>query len=180
MGTRRIRLKNVDKYLICDAKDYGRLSAYRWYARWNRSGGNCYAVAFVANARGSLRNLYAHRVVMNAQTGQMCDHINHNSLDCRRSNLRFSDHRTNARNAVKARKSNRTSEYKGVSLVVNRDGSLQCWRARIHIYGKTRNIGSFPTERKAARAYDREAVRLFGEFARPNFNGNANLRTQVA
>ncbi len=180
MGSRRIRLRNMDRYLLCDAKDYRRLSAYRWYARWNRKGGNCYAVAFVANARGSLRNLYAHRVVMNAQPGQMLDHINHNSLDCRRSNLRFSDHRTNARNAVKAKKANRTSEYKGVSLVLNSDGSVQCWRARIHIGGKTRNIGQYGTEREAARAYDDAARRLFGEFARPNFNGNIRVRVKVA
>ena len=180
MGTRRLKLRNMDKYLICDNKDYANLSKYRWYGRYNRPGGNLYAVAFVADARGSLRNIYAHRLVMNAQPGEMIDHSNHNSLDCRRSNLRFATHATNARNAAKnLNRANLTSDFKGVSRLVLKDGSIH-WRARIYFGGRTLNFGSHGSERAAARAYDEAARELFGEFARTNFNGNIRVRVKVA
>lgn len=134
-------MRNMAKYLLCDKRDYRKLSRYRWYGRFNRPGGNLYAVAFVADARGSLRNIYAHRFVMHAQPGEMIDHANHKSLDCRRSNLRFTTHTTNARNAKKKmNRENLTSKYKGVSRVDLKDGSIR-WRARIHVAGRTLNFG---------------------------------------
>ena len=42
------------------------------------------------------------------------------------------------------------------------------WQAFIGFRGKTINLGLFATKEQAALAYDRRAVELFGEFARPN------------
>lgn len=55
-----------------------------------------------------------------------------------------------------------TSGYKGVFW--RRDRSK--WRAKI---GK-KTIGLFDSKIEAAKAYDREAKRIFGEFAKPNFS----------
>jgi hypothetical protein len=36
------------------------------------------------------------------------------------------------------------------------------------VSGKTRSLGSFSEEKEAARAYDRAAIEIWGEFARLN------------
>jgi hypothetical protein len=45
---------------------------------------------------------YLHRLIMNAQKGQVVDHINHNTLDNRRGNLRLVSHSENALNSLRA------------------------------------------------------------------------------
>ncbi|MEN6337259.1 MAG: AP2 domain-containing protein [Phycisphaerales bacterium] len=70
------------------------------------------------------------------------------------------------------------SRFKGVWF----EKRVGKWRATIHIKGKSIWIGHFATEEEAARAYDRRAVELFGEFARLNFPEEwpAERRAEVA
>lgn len=42
------------------------------------------------------------------------------------------------------------------------------WLARISHNGKRRNLGCYPTPSEAAKAYNRKAIELFGEFANIN------------
>lgn len=45
---------------------------------------------------------YLHRVLMNAKKGQIVDHINHNTLDNKRENLRIVTFAENRKNSLKA------------------------------------------------------------------------------
>ncbi len=63
------------------------------------------------------------------------------------------------------RRAARTSRFKGVSWCAN----VGKWRTQIQQNGTHRHVGLFENEEDAARAYDAEAKRLFGEFASPNF-----------
>jgi hypothetical protein len=47
------------------------------------------------------KTVYLHRVIMNAQPGDVVDHINKNTLDNRRRNLRIGGERENQLNSVK-------------------------------------------------------------------------------
>ena len=47
---------------------------------------------------------YLHRIIMNAKKGDVIDHINHDTLDNRRENLRIVTHSENKRNSLKAYK----------------------------------------------------------------------------
>lgn len=107
-----------------------------------------------------------HRIVIGAKDGQIVDHINGNSLDNRRSNLRIVTHAQNMAN----RSCNTTSasKLKGVTY----DTSMirkKRWAASIHHQGKRIKIGRYFTKEEAAMAYDEMASRLKGQYARLNF-----------
>jgi hypothetical protein len=57
------------------------------------------------------------------------------------------------------------SGYKGVSW----NKSCKLWQARIKIADKERSLGYYFDKISAACAYDRAAIKHFGEFAKTNF-----------
>lgn len=89
------------------------------------------------------------------------DHINGIRSDDRLANLRLASRSQNNCNRG-PQKNNRTG-YIGVHP------DHGTYRARINFQRRRINIGNFPTADAAARAYDAEAKRLHGEFARLNF-----------
>ena len=118
-----------------------------------------------------------HRIVMSLILGrelkktEHVDHVNGNGLDNRRENLRIATCSQNAANAPKQR-GTYSSEYKGVYTRKNR---LHLgWYACIGNDGSEVGVrrwylGRYSTEEEAARAYDRRAKELFGEYANLNF-----------
>lgn len=61
--------------------------------------------------------------------------------------------------------SNSTNKYRGVSW----HKETQWWRSRIGFEGKVLSLGCYKNEVDAAKAYDKKAKELHGEFARLNF-----------
>jgi hypothetical protein len=162
-GSRRIKL-TWGKYAIVDAEDYESLNRYRWCAI--QTGRNWYAKTLDRN--GIILSM--HRVITNAPKGLFVDHINHNSLDNRRSNLRLCTHAQNQQNTKP--RSGGTSKYKGVHWEKARNK----FRARITYNRKGIHLGMFDSEIDAAKAYDKKARELFGQFAYLNFPEEANSK----
>lgn len=152
------------KETIVDDQDFDWLNQWRWIVH-NRNG-KLYA------ARGKYEKLgfkkyrthtiSMHRVIMNAIIGQEVDHINGESLDNRRVNLRLTDRYGNNQNA-RVRKDS-LSGYKGVCFYK----STNKWRAYIGTGEKLKHIGYFNTPQEAALAYNQEAIKRFGEYAKIN------------
>lgn len=103
-----------------------------------------------------------HRVIMGEPRGLVVDHIDGNSLNNRRSNLRVC---TVSQNHQNQRFRGGLSRYKGVCFLKK----INKWRANIGFDGRRMHIGCFDNEVDAAKAYDRKAGELFGEFAYLNF-----------
>ena len=103
-----------------------------------------------------------HRLIMNAQKGQISDHVNRIKLDNRRSNLRLCTRSEN--NCNKPPLKGKTSKYKGVYW----EEARRKWRVRIMLNGKRYHLGHFDDEKDAAQSYNTKARELFGEFARLN------------
>jgi HNH endonuclease/AP2 domain len=92
------------------------------------------------------------------------DHIDGDGLNNQRANLRLCTAAQNAWNRKKpsrAGQSKATSAFKGVSWYQPRPR----WSAHIKVGGRDRTIGYYDTEKEAAAAYNREAIKHFGAFA---------------
>ncbi len=120
-------------------------------------GGNFYAKIRVKN-----QNKRLHRVLINAPNDKTVDHINGNTLDNRKINLRLCTNSENLRNSKK-RKTN-TSGYKGVSFCK----SCKKYIASITLNYKKIRLGYFEDKKEAAIAYNMAAIKYHGNFAKLN------------
>jgi len=106
-----------------------------------------------------------HRVILSVENESkkvQVDHINHDTLDCRKENLRLCN---NAQNQWNRKLCTRNSSgYKGVSY----SKKDKIWMSRIRKNNKEIYIGSFANKIDAAIAYDNAAIKMFGEFANTN------------
>jgi len=154
--TRSISL-NFDTVALVDDADYDKISTYNWFLS-----GSGYAVGFVP-VEGKFKLTYLHRFILDAQPGQIVDHINGHSLDNRRANLRLATAQQNGQNKRISPLS--TTGLKGVSWHRARNK----YHARIQLQGIRYHLGFFEDAETAALAYDAAARLLFGEFAVCNY-----------
>jgi hypothetical protein len=149
-------------YAIVDAEDYKRVSQHKWHpAKGKRT---FYAAMNAKKEGGDPTQVLLHRFLLGAPEGTQIDHWNGNGLDCQRLNLRFATHQQNARN--QRRRRGVSAPYRGLFY----DSRGKRWRATIWHDGKGHPLGSGKDVESLARIYDRAAVRIFGEFARTNFD----------
>ena len=146
-----------------DKADEERVCAFKWFAlQPNGPGGNFYAATRIGHWTGP--TTYLHNFLMGKKPGFCIDHKNLDSLDCRKENMRFGTKLQNNVNKNKRRQHNGkpcTSKYKGVHYMKT-CGKWRAKVARIH-------IGVCENEIDAAKAYDKKAIEMYGEFANPNF-----------
>lgn len=138
---------------IVDAEDFAWLSQWNWCAVRRNSLGKFYAM------RG--QHVSMHRMILDCKS--YVDHINRDTLDNRRINLRMCSKKQNAYNRISTKNK---SGFKGVPMYkAHRNG----WVAQITVNYKYWYLGTFPTKEEAAVAYDKAAKELMGEFAALNF-----------
>jgi hypothetical protein len=151
------------QFAVVDPDDYYRLSEHKW--RISKDYGKFYAIRTGRSQDGKKRKaIRMHREVAKTPDGLECDHINSDSLDNRKANLRSATRMQNSWNRSKSSKPS-YSKYKGVTF----DKKMQKWLAQIRVRGKHISIGRFKDEIQAAKAYDKAAKKHFGEFAKLNF-----------
>lgn len=141
-----------------DDADFDHLSQWKWCA--SKAARGFYAMRATSAASGQKpRFIYMHRQVNETPAGLFTDHVDGDTLNNQRANLRTATPRQNAMN-TRAHHDG-ASRFKGVARnnkwVV---GGANPWVAHI----QARHIGVFPTEEAAAAAYAAEARRLYGDF----------------
>lgn len=138
------------------------LADFKWYAT-NRDPVVSYAArqVYVGNRRN--RSLSMHRIILerilnrSLESGEVCDHINHNPRDNRRENLRLATVRENGQN--RKRQKNSTTGFTGVYAI---DGAFQSF---IKLQGKRKYLGVYASAEHAYAAYCIAAREHFGKYA---------------
>ena len=151
------------KFAIVDPEDYPRLAKYKWHLAKSPYGS--YAVRWKRiKAKNTRKRIWMHREIIHVPANLLCDHINRDSLDNRKANLRPATVSQNLCNRSKT-KSKTRSKYKGLEW----DRIQRKWKARIQVNNKKIYLGSFTSETAAAKAYDSAAKKYHREFANLNF-----------
>jgi len=151
------------RYAKVDPADYKRLRGYEWFSK--KGTRNFYAVRRARGPKGSkLATIYMHRELIDVADGLLIDHVNQDSMDNRRANLRGATRAQNIRNRKKFSNSS-SSKYKGIY----RRKKTRKWEVHIMFEKKRIHLGIFCDEIEAAKAYDLAARKYHGEFASLNF-----------
>lgn len=156
------------KFAEVDDWNFDEFSQFNWAANKAKSG-RFYARRRLLRSEfdGPYRNVYVEmqKCVLSVPIGMQVDHIDGNGLNNQLHNLRPATIAQNAFN--RPTPSNSSTGYKGVyhRKTGNRKRPFQ---AGIKFNGKQNFIGSFVTKEEAAHAYNVEAVKLFGKFAKLN------------
>jgi len=144
------------EFAVIDLEDVELVNKWNWYCDTG------YAVRKY-RVNGEQFRVRMHRVINQTPEHLQTDHINLNKLDNRKSNLRNATASQNSRNQEK--NTNNKTGYKGVSWVSKR----KRFKASILARGKSKSLGYFKCPIKAAKAYDKKALEVFGEYAYLNF-----------
>lgn len=170
-----IKASTEDVFFKVDDEDFERLNGMKWYVRHcKHSAGHAVHVKFVRrNGKKTSTPIYMHRLVVNAPRGMDVDHINHDTFDNRKENLRICSHFDNLLNRRGAQRGSR-SKYLGVGWSNDR----QAWIATLR--SKYLGIGRGPEgEIAMARLRDEHALREWGEKAVLNFPNGRNAVVEV-
>lgn len=138
-------------YAIVDVGDFEAVSQFKWSL--------CHGYA----QRGMMVNgrmtwVAMHREIIGGKPNMVIDHINHNTIDNRRSNLRLC---TNSQNQFnRGVPINNTSGYKGVYF----NKKDKRWGAYMSLNKKMKMLGYFGTKEEAAIAYREHARKVQGDF----------------
>lgn len=150
---------------IVDDEDVRWLKLFSWAASIGTSKARGYVSpkVYAVTRRGGRKAkfTYMHRIIIDAPEDMQVDHINGNSLDNRKANLRLATKRQNIYNIKRTNKHG----YRGVWR-----HACGLYYAAIKINGATKFTSrGFPTAEEAAREYDKIARERHGDFATLNF-----------
>ena len=134
-----------------DTSDLEKVLCYTWCV--SKTG------YLVANINSKVVKLHRYLLELSSAS-KVVDHINHNPLDNRRSNLRVCTQNKNAKNMKL--KSNNSSGFPGIDITPHNK-----YRVRITVNKKEIRTGNFDTLSEAISARKAAEIKYFGEFA-PN------------
>lgn len=160
-----------DKFFIIDEEDYEKVSRHKWRLNKHRNGGGNrkprYQIMRGATVEelkeGFPQAVYLHRFILDVhmkKTDLEIDHINKNTLDNRKSNLREVTRSVNQRN--KSNSLNVGLGLWGAYFDPPKNPHLKQWVAGFYRLKKSYRCGRYNTELEAHEAAKTKFKELFG------------------
>jgi hypothetical protein len=155
---------NGGHFAMVSDEDFEWLSRWKWAPKSKKKPGSPIYAHRTTYKNGKRVKLSMHRAVLERALGggegMMGDHIDGNTLNNQRSNLRWA---TAAQNSANQRC--RHDGWKGVFWRKDK----KHWESRIKFRKKSIRLGGSKDKETAARLYDHGARILYGEYAGLNF-----------
>lgn len=142
-----VPFKNKTLISTFDADELSKVDLFCWSARYDSHVDNYYLQSSIKGQTDRKTMAMLHRMVCNYPIGMVVDHINGNTLDNRKENLRVITTGQNSQNRKGSRKGS-TSGIRGVSY----RSDINKWRVRVIVDYKHVNIGTFETLEEAEQA----------------------------
>lgn len=135
-----------------DLEDYNLIKDYRWNIGDKRQ-----VPKYIrAIHRMEHKMIRLHRLIMSAQEDEVVDHINHNTFDNRKENLRIVTHQQNSFN-----KQNQKRKQLRRGIYLTPSGN---YISRIIFNGKKINLGTYKTIEEATCAREKAEIQYYGEY----------------
>lgn len=147
------KTSNTNKEFYFDKEDYDLIKDYCWFEMQN---------GYIASRVSGKGNIYLHRFVMKADSGDIVDHKKHNLMDCRKKYLRIGTQSNNMMN--KTMRKDNTSGITGVS----HDKTSNKWVAEIWLNKKKVRLGSFREKKDAISARKEAEEKYYKDWSYDN------------
>lgn len=141
-----------DQFALIDLEDADTLRNFSWYASWNIRTKSYYAFRTTPDKK----NFSIHRTLSQTPKGMVTDHINHNTLDNRRCNMRHVtvsennfNHSHTSGTAVRIIPGSRINSGRGGTCLIGGK-----WKARWRENKKVISKGGFTTKEEAEMFLD--------------------------
>lgn len=136
-GDKGICYFNTGGFFIFDKEDYDKIKDLTWQRL---------STGYVMNQQFGGKATMVHRLIMDCPEGMVVDHINHNTLDNRKCNLRICTSYQNLCN------------HKAKGYSKEKSGKYRAYLGKIH-------LGNFNTEKEAIKARKEAELKYWGEYA---------------
>ena len=144
---------NIIGYAIIDLENLDKVKMFKWHAKKERNG-----FLYAKNNKVGMLHRFILSLYQNISENKLVDHINHNTLDNRKINLRIC---TNQQNITNSRvPKNNNSGHKGVYWSKDKHK----WAAQITINNKTIYLGRYDTIEEAIKAREESAKKYYKEY----------------
>lgn len=134
---------------------------YKWGAGLAKHTGTYYATATIYlgynDGKPKYTTIHLNSFIMDCPKGMEVDHIDHNTLNNRKENLRVITVTNNHTHRIRANKNNSTG-YRNVSFFEGK------YIVQLQIDGRNRKIGSFNTLEEANLFAKQKRKEIYGEF----------------
>lgn len=157
----KLTRKHQQRTMLIDEDDWIRFGWIPWKILRGNGGRDYVRHKIMVDKREYV--IFLHRLIVAAPDDLYVDHINGNSLDNRKCNLRLCTSRENSRNRGVS-ESNCSSKYKGVTF----RACSGTWEATIRTGSAQLYLGRFKSEKEAAEAYNQAAIKYHGNFVKLN------------
>lgn len=139
---------NGERECLIDTEDLEKVKAfpYTWFTWWNPVTESYYVRGNMMIDNNKQRTVHLHRWIMDTPIHLFVDHINHDTLDNRKINLRNVNRSQNGQNKKGARKDN-TTGIRGLTWKAR----LNKWQVAIRLNGKLNYLGVYDDIEEAER-----------------------------
>jgi hypothetical protein len=139
--------KSLETLISTDDLERAKEIPYTWYANWNKRRKVYIIHGYYKQDIKKRKGVLLTRWLLNPSKNLVVDHINHNTLDNRRENLRLLTNQENSQNRKGSNSNNFRSGIRGVTRTNNGK-----WAAYMKLNWERIHIGVYETKEEAQKA----------------------------